>query len=74
MNIANINNSITKNQSSTEFNEFKKSNFKEKGHDCQKTLKKYDIYDEEKTPQEWLEYYKDKKGPHGICPIYINKE
>ncbi|EGR32288.1 hypothetical protein IMG5_089580 [Ichthyophthirius multifiliis] len=36
------------------------------------SLKIYDCWEDDQTPEYWFNFYKNKKGPHGICPQYIN--
>ncbi|KAL4494234.1 hypothetical protein ABPG73_018753, partial [Tetrahymena malaccensis] len=49
--------------------------FADKGLNTNKNLRNYDCWDEETTPQQWLEKFKkNPQGPHGKCPIYLNKQ
>ena len=39
-----------------------------------KNLKDYDCWDQDLKPEEWLEKYQGKPGPHGKSPIYQQGE
>ncbi|EAS04067.1 axonemal dynein heavy chain (macronuclear) [Tetrahymena thermophila SB210] len=66
---------IHSNQNEPEEDEDKINNqFPDQGLKTKQSLKKYDCWDQDKTPQEWLKFYKNNTGPHGMCPTYINQK
>lgn len=46
--------------------------FPEKGLNTNKKLKNYDCWDDEFTPEYWLNKYKDQPPPHATCPTYVD--
>ncbi|CAD8115295.1 unnamed protein product [Paramecium sonneborni] len=48
----------------------KNRNFSYGGRMTNKKLKEYDCWDEERTPQEWVEICKKSNPPHAKCPMF----
>jgi dynein heavy chain len=59
---------------STEREKEEDDNFYLLGLNTTKTLKNYDCWEENETPQELVEKFTCDAGYHGKCPIYTNKK
>lgn len=34
----------------------------------------FDRWDSDRTPEDWLKFYKDEKGHHGVCSVEVNQK